>query len=227
MQVLTERGFKFETAPDGRSQSQEHRATSLLSTLRSYEDNKTADQTKSELQSSTFAKLRRHNIAATANRKIKLVLCAGVSDKRPRSGSGSPFPCEPKYILQLGLVRLLTSQPQFVSVTFTANEPASILLEKDHLACFAVPEVLLGAKEDILVPIMLDLTQLPIESTGIVCGVAGRLVRGTVHNRAPPVDMIYLSTTCAGTVIVPENELGGALSALNEEALDAQYTDMF
>jgi hypothetical protein len=80
----------------------------------------------------------------------------------------------------------------------------------------AVQNVLLGSKDDILIPIVLDLRPLPIESTGIVCGVAGRLVGGTKLGLDNAVEMSYLSTAKSGTVTVSEAELERALNALRE-----------
>jgi len=73
--------------------------------------------------------------------------------------------------------------------------------------------VLLGNKEDVLVPIILDLRDLPTESTGIVCGIAGRLVGGTRDAFRENVEMSYLSTAKAGTVMVPECDLDRAMEA--------------
>lgn len=80
---------------------------------------------------------------------------------------------------------LLVDQPRFLSLTLTPADPAaSLLLEKRLLPRFTNPELssdgdegslLLGSKQDVLVPITLDLRELPLEATGIVCGVAGRL----------------------------------------------------
>ena len=75
-------------------------------------------------------------------------------------------------------------------------------------------DVLLGSKDEYLVPITLDLRDLPMESTGIVCGVAGRLVGETSGGFQEPVEMSYLSTARAGTVMVAEHELERALEAL-------------
>lgn len=76
--------------------------------------------------------------------------------------------------------------------------------------------VLLGAMQDPLVPIMLDLRELPWESSGIVCGIAGRLVgegqEGGV--RAALAEMSYLSTARAGAVVVAKADLGKAMEAL-------------
>lgn len=98
-------------------------------------------------------------------------------------------------------------------MTLTDTEPASLLLDQSLLPNFA-PDILLGSKDDFLIPITLDLRELPMESTGIICGVAGRLVGGTTGQLESPVEMSYLSTARAGTVMVAEDELKRALGAL-------------
>jgi len=96
----------------------------------------------------------------------------------------------------------------------TEDEAASILLEKRLLSNFDVgsDNVLLGSKEAHLIPITLDLEPLPFEATGIVCGVAGRLVGG--HSVVQVIEMSYLSTAKAGTVMVDERDLEQAMQAL-------------
>lgn len=117
--------------------------------------------------------------------------------------------------LHLGLVKCLITQPypRFLSLTLTDSEPASLLLDHTLLPNFA-PDILLGSKDDFLIPITLDLRDLPLESTGIVCGVAGRLVEDTSGFLREPVEMSYLSTARAGTVMVSEDELERTLGAL-------------
>jgi hypothetical protein len=117
--------------------------------------------------------------------------------------------------LHLGLVKCLIAppHPKFLSLTLTDSEPASLLLDHTLLPNFG-SDILLGSKDDYLIPIMLDLRDLPMESTGIVCGVAGRLVGGTSTQLETAVEMSYLSTARAGTVMVGEDELERALRAL-------------
>lgn len=105
--------------------------------------------------------------------------------------------------------------------------------------------LLLGSKGDTLVPITLDLRDLPLEASGIVCGVASKLAVATRSRRASedtntprerdtglafppdvppkpvqtdPVEISFLSTVRAGTVIVDERELGRAIAALEAES---------
>lgn len=64
--------------------------------------------------------------------------------------------------------------------------------------------------------IVLDLRDLPDGSTGIVCGVAGRLIE-RMTDQGLPFNMSYLSTAKAGNVIVQQDEVEDALEALREE----------
>ena len=199
-----------------------------------------------ELETRTFATLSKRHVVPTVDPSIQLVQCAGRKDTL-RSDIGSHASSTAiKHRLQLGLIKCLTAmpRPRFFSLTLTDTEPASLLLEKRLLINFEPPNggedgqdlVLLGNKEDVLVPITLDLGGLPMESTGIVCGIAGRLVGSTarrgadskdadgVATAAKPtyfdavmtsaIEMSYLSTARAGTVVIAQSELAAALEAL-------------
>lgn len=72
-----------------------------------------------------------------------------------------------------------------------------------------------------LVPIFLDLGRLPLESTGIVCGVAGKLVDEMMMREhgddvvdSQASELSYLSTARAGAVILCGEESESALKAL-------------
>lgn len=105
-------------------------------------------------------------------------------------------------------------RPRFLSLTLTDSEPASILLESGLVSNFGSGNALLGSKDDYLIPISLDLEPLPFEATGIVCGVAGRLVGESERDLMGAIDMRYLSTARAGTVMVDEKDLNRTLEAL-------------
>lgn len=112
----------------------------------------------------------------------------------------------------------------------------------DEVGANEQDSILLGNKQEVLVPIMLDLRELPMQTTGIVCSVAGRLVGAATlgdtdsgngdagggkdgnggadanqdHEQGTrgAIEMSYLSTARAGTVMVAERELDRALRAL-------------
>ncbi|KAF3927260.1 hypothetical protein ABW20_dc0108833 [Dactylellina cionopaga] len=159
-----------------------------------------------ELQERTFNLLRQHKVNPIVSRDSELLLCAGR-----RSTSLTP-----DETMHLGLVQCLINKPDFLSVTLTDTEPPSFLLERQMLHLFGPQDTLLGNKHEVLIPITLDLRELPVESTGIVCGVAGRLCgeTGGFMERSEPVDMSYLSTARAGTVMVAEDDIDRAVAAL-------------
>ena len=216
----------------------------------------------SELQMRTFTKLKRKNIEPTVDPSLRLINCAGHRESdvkgddqlrndllqvllattattlksgdgraaHGRSGLGLRWPeaqgaeedIAPNY------------STRFLSITMTSNEPISILLE--HRLRDRLGTSLLGGKddEDALVPIMLDLRDLPMEATGIVCGLAGRLTQGlssskelgpeTAEVGSDVVDITFLSTAKAGTILVKANELERALMAL-EYGMDVVADD--
>ncbi|KAJ5134526.1 hypothetical protein N7526_005891 [Penicillium atrosanguineum] len=229
----------------------------------------------SELQTRTFENLRKRQIVPCVDDTLHLVQCAAHHQYNREESSMS--------ILRDALTTvLLVDNPRFLSLTLAALDPAaSLLLEKRLLPRFARPTsspqdyedgsgLLLGSKEEYLIPIMLDLR--------IVCGVAGRLADSagnptpaasgegslvgsnessvigsvpalfdtfgsrlalghrktksqqlppTTHHLKPDVDasadaveISFLSTARAGTIIVGEYELKRAIDALEAEKVD-------
>lgn len=236
--------------------------------------------TVSELQTRTFENLRKRQIVPCVDDTLRLVQCAAHHQYNREESSMS--------ILRDALTTvLLVDNPRFLSLTQASLDPAaSLLLEKRLLPRFARPTdspqdyedgsgLLLGSKEEYLIPIMLDLRDLPLEASGIVCGVAGRLADSaghptsatgspvgsnessvvgsvpalfdtfgsrlalghrktksqqlppTTHHLKPDVDagadaveISFLSTARAGTIIVGEDELKRAVDALEAEKAD-------
>ncbi|KAF2125419.1 hypothetical protein P153DRAFT_300396 [Dothidotthia symphoricarpi CBS 119687] len=220
--ALEEQGFQFEdqTSSYVNPYNYNRKHSSASSDIQSPSTPPPA--TISELQIRTFATLKRRNIVPTVYSGIRLVQCAGRRDGAngmSQNGNRNSMVSTADDALHLGLVKCLISPPypKFLSLTLTDTEPASLLLDHTLLPNFT-QDILLGSKEDYLTPITLDLRNLPMESTGIVCGVAGRLTGGTIGQIESPVEMSYLSTARAGTVMVPEEELGRALNALHGAA---------
>ena len=223
--ALEDRGFAFEEQANGYTTNM----TNVSSPLRSHNRNTSSSSSfefpstprtpppanVSELQIRTFKLLKRRNILPRVDSSIELVTCAGMKDSTT-STSAANF-TEGK--LHLGLVKSLASvpAPKFLSVTLTGSESMSLTLEKRLLAYFYKDgeDVLLGKDGPTQVPITLNLEELPLESTGIVCGVAGRLIDGMKGQLGEETfNMSYLSTARAGHVIVYEDELDQALEAL-------------
>lgn len=169
-----------------------------------------------ELQVRTFKLLQRHHITPKVDRDIDLITCAGMKDSSARSSAANFTDGK----LQLGLIRCLTAipSPKFLSLTLTDTESTSLTIEKRLLALFVNDgeDILLGKDGPEQIPITLDFHQLPQESTGIVCGVASRLIEGMKNRIGREIfNMSYLSTARAGHVIVYKDELDDAMECLH------------
>lgn len=191
--------------PSAHSHNRNASSTSSLASISS--PTSPPPTTLSDLQARTFALLNKRSVVPRVDRGLTLIQCAGRRGN-PQSSDADEIG------LQHGLTKCLIHQPNFLSITLTEDESASILMEKRLLLNFDVgsDNVLLGSKEELLAPIMLDLAPLPFEATGIVCGIAGRLVGG--HSVMQTIEMNYLSTATAGIVVVAENDLEQAMMAL-------------
>ncbi|KAJ5775186.1 uncharacterized protein N7511_000197 [Penicillium nucicola] len=188
MSALEARGFQFDNAnaafiSNPLSPTTERRLSDLIP------PNTPPPSTLSELQTRTFDSLRKRQISPYVDKTLRLVQCAAHHQYHSEDSSMS--------ILRDALTTvLLVDEPRFLSLTLAALDPAaSLLLEKRLLPRFALRSsshgtyedgsgLLLGSKEDCLIPITLDLRDLPLEASGIVCGVAGRLAEAAQSPRA-------------------------------------------
>ena len=176
----------------------------------------------------TFNTLHAHSITPKVDPSLRVATCAGHRSDR---------------LTQDRLFSILTQclisppPPRFLSITLTDADSTSITVDQEILARWPNQgDGVLLMSEEISVPIMLDLRGLNEQrSTGIVCGVAGRLIErlGTGLSgsgnlvRGPTgfgsgagvgFNMSYLSTAKAGNVMVREDEVEEALQALKEIA---------
>ena len=148
-----------------------------------------------------------------------------------RRGGGGCWLDEVDTKLYTSLISTLASQPRFLSVTFAQEDPPSLLLDKALLRTFG--DALVGDTDGDLVPVFLDLADLPLGATGIVSGVAGRLLDHPDMARAehPNEDdadlalageLSYLSTARAGVVILPKEQAVKALEVLRPLLVEEQ-----
>jgi len=223
-QALLARGFEFSendsayVAPTAISHS---RGTSEVSAPPSTPPPSNVQ----ELQIRTFSQLKKRNVVPYVEPGLHLVQCSGKElvpsdDYRPSSnGNGSGHRrswldnIDP--MLYVGLMSALVQQPKFLSVTLAQDDAPSLLLDKSLLWLFG--NSIAGDTEGELVPIFLDLASLPLESTGIVCGVAGKLVdemRMHEPTTSHGSELSYLSTARAGAVILSSEGSAMAVEVL-------------
>lgn len=190
--TLSSQGFTFETDSDqfvNNFNIQSPPTPGLQSSVNISPPSTPPPSTVNELQTRTFEFLRKNRIIPRVDQTVQLVQCSAHHRDGDTESSAA--------ILRNALTTaLLVDHPRFLSLTLTPADPAaSLLLEKRLLPRFTLDpsmhsddeesSILLGSKEDILIPITLDLRDVPIDATGIVCGVAGRLADATGRNRDP------------------------------------------
>ncbi|KAL8901315.1 MAG: hypothetical protein Q9192_000610 [Flavoplaca navasiana] len=214
VRALEDRGFQFEKGAEAyvNPAARHDRNRSSTSSFGHISPSTPQPTTIDGLQTRTLALLERHGILPKVDDEIRLLQCAG----RRNNSDGSPAD---EMALQVGLTKCFLYQPHFLSLTITESEAASLLLDRRLISNFEPNNVLLGNKEDFLVPIMLDLQPLPLDATGIVCGVAGKLAGSLTDSPlSTAIDISYLSTARTGTVMVKEKDLDQAMDALRTEA---------
>lgn len=115
--------------------------------------------------------------------------------------------------LYTSLISVLAMQPRFLSITLAQEDAPSLLMDKTLLHAFS--DSLVGDTDGDLVPIFLDLVNLPLEATGIVSGVAGKLVSEmSMVETGVSGELSYLSTARAGAVILSKEQSMKALDLL-------------
>lgn len=182
-----------------------------------------------ELQRKTFELLKKRSVTPFADHTLELLLAGGRDvSQLPGGFACYPSPNRRKNSLPEArrattwgdgvdprlfncIVSALVSQPRFLSVTLAEEDPPSVLMDKKLLSLFG--ESVVGDFNTTLIPIFLNLENLPSEVTGVVSGVAGKLVQEMkVKNM---LEMSYLSTARASAVVLPKEQAERALSILD------------
>lgn len=240
VQALLSRGFEFSEDEAAFVSPQAHSRGPSIGSSSSGGSNQLPPSTPppsnaAELQTRTFELLRKRRVVPYVEPGLSVVLCSGrdlemeqMTDfggggrrgraplsRRP-TGNGHACRSWLDHVdtqLYTSLISVLALQPRFLSMTLAQEDPPSILLDKAHLSVFG--DSVVGDTEGDLVPIFLDLEHLPLEATGIVSGVAGRLV-SEMRALEPAVteQLSYLSTARAGAVVLSSEQSAKALEVM-------------
>ncbi|CAK7263215.1 hypothetical protein SEPCBS119000_000383 [Sporothrix epigloea] len=236
VQALLSRGFEFSELESsfvshGSSQTNRHQMSSSIASLSSFTEQLALDPAPTnptELQNRTFNLLHKHHVVPYIVPGLSLSHCSGAgvvgnnSGGNAESGNRGPTPQRrgtqrrDSWIdtvdarLYTCLAAALALPPRFLSITLAAPDPPSVLLDKTLLPLFG--NTIVGDIAGDLVPIFLNLVNLPFEATGIVSGVAGKLV--TDLQTADLPELSYLSTSKAGAVILSSDHAQNALQIL-------------
>lgn len=189
--------------------------------------------TVAELQARTFTLLKERSITPMVDPDIKLVMCCGreLSLDHDRyqtvyrsinpelSDPASEWISKTDSAVYLGVISALARLPRFLSITLALDDMPSLIMDKNLLRLFG--DSIAGNIDTTLVPIFLDLSKLPVEITGIVCGVASLLVQELCdmsdkagEKECELTELSYQSTARAGCVMLSEDQSQKALGAL-------------
>ncbi|CAK7265339.1 hypothetical protein SEPCBS57363_001531 [Sporothrix epigloea] len=239
VQALLSRGFEFSElessfvshGSSSQPQTHRHQLSSSIASLTSFTeklDLGPVPTNPAELQDRTFSLLHKHQVVPYIVPGLSLSHCSGAGVIGNNSGGNGescnrgPVPQRrgtqrrDSWIdtvdarLYTCLASALALPPRFLSITLAAPDPPSVLLDKTLLPLFGT--TLVGDIAGDLVPIFLNLVNLPFEATGIVSGVAGKLVADMQTADLP--ELSYLSTSKAGAVILSSDHAQNALQIL-------------
>lgn len=162
-------------------------------------DEKTKDTDTENLASNAFQLFKQSNIHPRINNKANLLLTGA------RSGEVT------NTILKTAKNIASGNIPEYFCITRTSINEVSLLLPKSSRERSLMgfnSKNLIGSIQDVIIPITVDLYKLPLDSTGIVAGLASKIINGVKSFQADiPFEMNYLSMAQSAIVMVPKENL--------------------
>lgn len=152
------------------------------------------------LEYSTFATFKKVGITPTINHRTKLLLTGA------RSGE-----INNTLLKTANLLSSFDLIPKYFAITRTSMNEISLILPKSSKARSGMgftSKNIIGSTQDVIIPISIDFSKLPLDSTGIVSGVASKLLYGLREsNIETSFEMNYLSMAKSGIIMIPEENL--------------------
>lgn len=152
--------------------------------------------------------LKSHNIMPKLHRKIKLLL-TGV-----RLGEVK------QSILKAAQSIAANAVPPYFAITRSSSSEVSLILPGSSYERAIMgfdSRSIIGLNLDVITPITVDLTELPLDSTGIVAGLASSLLENTSlasDLSAEVLQMNYLSMARSAIILIPQENVNVATSML-------------
>lgn len=178
---------------------------SSSSYISTYDMDDKKESALSDLHEKTFELLAKEDIHPQIHEKHKVLLTGAR-------------PGEIRYCIlkTIKLISLATpSQPSYFAITRTFSNELSLILPKSHKlrSKYGYKSTsTIGSFQDVLVPIAMDLSKLPINCTGIVAGLANKLIT----KGGNLLEIAYLSMAKSGVILIPEEDLDLVRTGLNE-----------
>lgn len=173
-----------------------------------------------DIEQRAFELFQQANVSPIINKSTKLLLTGARSSEASRT--------------LLKTAQILASTdiqseffPQYFAITRTSLNEVSLLLPKSSelRGRLGFPsKCIIGSTQDAIIPITIDLHALPLDTTGIVAGLASKLLSGSKKKSQIPLEMSYLSMAKAGIVMIPKEDVELVSNILKED-LTRQLVD--
>ncbi|CAI5759194.1 unnamed protein product [Candida verbasci] len=142
-----------------------------------------------------FEKLKKNYISPIINERVKLLLTGSRSNEVKNS------------ILKIAKILSTTNLiPKYFTITRTSFTELSLILPKSTKKRAKLgfdAKYIIGSVQDTIIPITIDLHQLPIDTTGIVASLANKLIK----NGDNLIELNYFSMAKSGIIMVPIENL--------------------
>ncbi|KAK6200948.1 ACT domain-containing protein [Scheffersomyces amazonensis] len=158
-------------------------------------------------ENKTFKLFKDSNIKPIVNRNVKLLLTGA------RAGEVNNTILKTAKILSS-----FNSIPDYYAITRTSINEVSLILPKSskkRLSMGFDSKNIIGSTQDIIIPITIDFSKLPLDSTGIVAGVASKLINGLKKYNDSTIEMNYFSMARSGMIMIPKENIDVISEILN------------
>lgn len=154
-----------------------------------------------DLETDTLKLFKSAGIHPIINKKVKLLLSSARRGETKAS------------ILKAAQCIASNDVPDYFAITRISNTSISLILpgstRKRATMGFDYKSII-GSSQETIIPITIDLTKLPLDSTGIVAGMASRLL--TSMKSVPDImnstfEMNYLSMARSAIILIPKENL--------------------
>ncbi|CAK7895052.1 hypothetical protein CAAN1_05S01332 [[Candida] anglica] len=204
VEILTSKNFEFSNLSNSYINVNEKRSS---------KDTAASASPNLDIEQRAFELFNRANVKPIINKSIKLLLTGS------RSGEVSRTLLKTAQNLASTDIQSVLF-PQYFAVTRTSLNEVSLLLPKSSKtrAKMGFPsKYIIGSTQDSIIPVTIDLNALPLDSTGIVAGLASRLLSGNKRVSSLPLEMSYLSMAKSGIIMIPKENIALISAILKED----------
>ncbi|CUM64649.1 uncharacterized protein PRCAT00002258001 [Priceomyces carsonii] len=195
--ILTKKNFQFSDISNSYIM---HKNSSEPDTLDHEENDKEEESTK-KLDQDAFKLFKDADIEPRISNSIKLLLTGA------RTGEVNNTIEKTTKVISANLI------PLYFAITRTALNEVSLVLPKSTKKRSILgfdSRSIIGSTQDIIIPITIDFSKLPLNATGIVAGLASRIINGIklfpdLINY--PFEMNYFSMARSAVIMIPEENI--------------------